>query len=84
MKTAEEILSYHDFDVHYYGSGKLEVLSAMEEYAFQFKQQPLHGEDVSKIRLAVSEAWEECSKWEMHDGTALTLAEYLDKNHPIK
>lgn len=40
MKTAEEILSNHDFDIYYYGDGKNEIIASMEEHTNQFKQPP--------------------------------------------
>lgn len=36
MKTAETILSNRDYDVHYYSnSAKIEIITAMKEYALE-------------------------------------------------
>lgn len=61
------------------GFGKNEFVS-MKESVYVLTEQELN--DVK--RKAVAEAWEECSKWEQHNGTALTLSEYIDTHHPLK
>lgn len=35
MTSREEILSTHEYDVHYYGGGRRNILEAMDQYADQ-------------------------------------------------
>lgn len=55
---AEEILSNNEYDVHYYGGGRNNVLSAMDEYA---KQEAIAFKEWQDSNL-------EERKWENYDG----------------
>lgn len=38
MTKAEETLSNYDFDIHYYGDGKTDILTAMSNHAKEFAE----------------------------------------------
>ncbi len=76
MKTAEQILSNYDFDIHYYGDGKNDILKAMEEYANQSKQPPTDAIDGTHAMIKMA-----CDTHPSNKGQQGIMQELIDYCH---